>query len=245
MPEIMLQSKIGVPLLRKQTVARRRLLEYADHDFVEGNRFTRKLTLVSAPAGYGKTSMVAEWLQMVDLPIAWLSLDDGDNDPNRFISYLVAAIQSIQPGFGEEIMSLIQSPQRPPAEMLITQILNQLQARPMAFVLVLDDYHTISNLKIHQQISFLLDHLPPHMHLVLITRQDPLIPIARLRAGNQTVEIRQDDLRFDFEETVDFLNRVMQLKLAAEDGRFSMRQASWQMPAHRKRRQLQSRTWER
>jgi len=217
MTEILLHTKLGVPTKRSKAVARLRLLEQANEGLSHESEFLRKLTLVSAPAGYGKTTMVSEWLRGLGVPTAWLSLDESDNDPSRFMAYFIAALQSIQPRFVESIQALVQSPQRPPAEVILTILLNELGTLPGLLILVLDDYHAINNLVIHQQISFLLEHLPSHMHLVLITREDPLIPVSRLRARNQVLEIRQDDLRFSVEEIVDFMNRVMQLELTYDD----------------------------
>ncbi|MFZ0532695.1 MAG: LuxR C-terminal-related transcriptional regulator [Anaerolineales bacterium] len=217
MTEILLHTKLGVPPLRSVAVPRTRLLEYSNETLVQDSEFLRKLTLVSAPAGYGKTTMVSEWLQRLGIPIAWLSLDESDNDPSRFLAYFIAAIQGFQSNFGESLRATFQSPQPPPVDVILTIMLNELAALPSLFILVLDDYHAINNLSIHQQISFLLDHLPSRMHLVLITREDPLIAISRLRARNQVLEIRQDDLRFTLPEISDFMSRVMQLDLTHDD----------------------------
>jgi len=217
MTEILLHTKIGIPSKRSMAVARPRLLEQTNEGLAQGSEFLRKLTLVSAPAGYGKTTMVSEWLHGLSIPTAWLSLDESDNDPSRFMAYFIAVIQSIQPSFGESLQPLVQSPQRPPAEVILTVLLNELATLPDLLILVLDDYHAIINLAIHQQISFLLEHLPSRIHLVLITREDPLIPISRLRARNQILEIRQDDLRFTVVEISKFMSQVMQLDLSVED----------------------------
>jgi len=217
MAEILLHTKLGVPALRSLAVPRTRLLKYSNESLVQGNEFLRKLTLVSAPAGYGKTTMVSEWLRGLAIPAAWLSLDESDNDPSRFMAYFIAAIQSIQPKFGESLQAMFRSPQPPPAEVILTILLNELGALPNLIFLVLDDYHAINNLAIHQQISFLLEHLSARMHLILITREDPLIPISRLRARKQVLEIRQEDLRFTVEEISDFMSRVMLLELSFDD----------------------------
>ncbi|HSB66253.1 MAG TPA: LuxR C-terminal-related transcriptional regulator [Anaerolineales bacterium] len=217
MPEIILRSKIGIPLLRKPAVTRASLVNNTRTGLEEEGHFLRKLTLISAPAGYGKTTLAVEWLNELSYPVAWLSLDETDNDPARFLGYLVSAIQSAQPKIGKTVLALVQSPQRPPAEILLTQLINELEAYSSILILVLDDYHVINNLTIHQQISFLLDHLPANLHLVIVTREDPLIPIGRLRARNQVLEIRQDGLRFNLDETEKFMNQVMQVKLSQED----------------------------
>jgi LuxR family maltose regulon positive regulatory protein len=217
MNEILLQTKLGIPSMRSTAITRSRLLEKVNTGLVDGSEFLRKLTLVSAPAGYGKTTLITEWLHGLGLPVAWLSLDAPDNDPNLFMAYLLAALQSIQPGFGISIQAMIQTPQPPASEVLLTIMLNELESLPALTVLVLDDYHVIHNLAIHKQISFLLEHLPHRIHLVLITREDPLISISRLRAGNQVLEIRQDDLRFTLEEISYFMRLVMQLDLSDAD----------------------------
>ena len=228
MPEILLRSKIGIPHHRRLAVSRPRLLQYSTDALVDGNQFLRKLTLISAPAGYGKTTIAVEWLRALGSPVAWLSLDEGDNDPARFMGYIIAAIQSVRPGFGQATMAMVQAPRQPPAEVLLTLVLNELETRPDQLILGLDDYHVINNVAIHQQISFLLEHLPANIHLVLITREDPLVPIAGLRAKNQVLEIRQDRLRFTVKETDDFMYQVMQLKLTdAEIHALEQRTEGW------------------
>jgi LuxR family maltose regulon positive regulatory protein len=217
MTEILLHTKLGVPPSRKVAVPRTRLLDHANEGLFQGGEFLRKLTLVSAPAGYGKTTLVSEWLHKLDIQAAWLSLDESDNDPARFLVYLITAIQVIRPKFGESLQVMIQSPQTPLQEVILTILVNELAILPSIFILVLDDYQAINNLSIHRQITFLLENLPPRMHLVLITREDPLIPISRLRSRNQVLEIRQDDLRFSVEEVSDFMCRVMQLDLTYHD----------------------------
>jgi LuxR family maltose regulon positive regulatory protein len=217
MTEILLRTKLSVPPLRNVLVNRSRLVDLANSNLLLRDKFQRKLTLVSAPAGYGKTTLVAEWIQELGIPLAWISLDESDNDPARFMVYFIEAIRGVHPRFGESLKGTIQSPQPPPQEVILTVIINELTALTSPFVLALDDYHSISNLSIHRQISFLLEHLPSKLHLVLITREDPLISIARLRAKGQLLEIRQGDLRFSMEEITELLNRVMQLKLNHND----------------------------
>lgn len=217
MAEVLLYTKLAVPLKRSVSVARSRLLTQANEHLLDGAEFLRKLTLVSAPAGYGKTVMVSEWLQGAGFPVAWLSLDESDNDPNRFMAYFIAAIQSVHAEFGKSIQAMIQTPQPPPMEVLLTIFVNELVFLPSLLSLVLDDYHVITNITIHRQISFLLEHLPGRVHLVIITREDPLIPVSRLRVSNQVLEIRQDDLRFTLDEIADFMHQSMQLDLSAGD----------------------------
>ncbi len=217
MTEILLQSKIGIPPLRQPMVSRKHLLEFCAGGLARENRFLRKLTLISAAAGYGKTTLAVEWLNGLGFPAAWLSLDAGDNDPSCFLRYLIATIQTARQGFGQVLLALLQAPQKPPAEVLLSHLINELQAQPEPLILVLDDYHAINNVEIHKQVSFLLEHLPAHVHLVLISREDPLVPVARLRSKNQLLEIRQDHLRFSLEEIGDFMNLVMQLELSKTD----------------------------
>jgi len=150
-------------------------------------------------------------------PFIWLSLDENDNDPARFLTYLLAALRRINPNIGQAAQAMLQAPQPPLPEPLLTALINDIAATPRPFVLVLDDYHLISTLSIHQQLAFLLAHQPPQMHLVIVSREDPPLPLSRLRARGHTTEIRQDDLRFTEEETADFLRRVMRLDLSPAD----------------------------
>jgi LuxR family maltose regulon positive regulatory protein len=175
-----------------------------------------KLTLISAPAGFGKTTLVTEWLESVDRPCAWLSLDEADNDRARFFAYLVAALQRIDPGIGQSAQAILRSPQPPAPEVLLIGLINDIATTPMPFTLVLDDYHLIHTLSIHQQLAFLIDHQPPNIHLVIATREDPPLPhLSRLRARGQAADIRQSDLRFTAEEADDFLRRTSQLELSS------------------------------
>jgi LuxR family maltose regulon positive regulatory protein len=190
----------------------------------------RKLTLISAPAGFGKTTMVTEWLDNVRLEakkenqiekrIAWLSLDGGDNDPARFLSYLIAAlnqIEGLEATFGKGAQSMLQSPQPPPTEVVLTSLINEIAVSPNKIILILDDYHLIEAQSIHDTLSFLLENIPPQMHLVIATREDPHLPLARLRASGQLTELRAIDLRFTSAEAAELLNQVMGLNLSAED----------------------------
>jgi LuxR family maltose regulon positive regulatory protein len=179
----------------------------------------KKLILVAAPAGYGKTTIIVDWLAQLpaDCARTWLALDEGDNDPRRFLMYLAAALEQIQIGSGESIQAVLRSPQPQPDELILTMLMNQMTASPRSLVLVLDDYYFIHSLAIHKQLAFLLDHQPANMHLVLITRTDPLLPVARLRAQGQILEIHQDDLRFSSTEVGEFLQDLMELPLEPED----------------------------
>lgn len=209
-----LTTKLHIPPLRASMVRRPRLIARLDAG-LDG-----KLTLVSAPAGYGKTTLVAEWLAgLAAAPLrgAWLSLDEYDNDPVRFLAHVIAALRQVDPQIGEAVLPMLQAPQPPPAQAIITALINDIASRPALFVFTLDDYHTIQAVEIHEQLGFLVEHHPPQMHLVIITREDPPLPLARLRARGQMVEVRQQDLRFTPEECADFLRRVMGLDTSAGD----------------------------
>src|SRR6059058_3427761 len=178
------------------------------------------LTLVSAPAGFGKTTLLAQWLTESGMPVAWLSLDPGDNEPVRFLSYLIAALQTLDPHLGAVGLTLLQMPQPAAAETVLTLLINDVGSHGRDggdFVLVLDDYHVIDAKAIDHALTFLLEHLPPHMHLVIATREDPPLPLARLRAGGRMTEVRAADLRFTPSEAAAFLNQVMGLRLSAQD----------------------------
>ena len=209
----LLVTKLCIPPAPPNLVPRPRLVQRLN----EGLHPSRRLTLVSAPAGYGKTTLIAEWLRGLQTRSTWLSLDDADNDPARFLSYLIAALERAIGEIPESARAVLQSPQPLLPEAVLTAIINVIASVPDALILALDDYHLIHNPTIHQQLAFLLERLPDHMHLALITREDPLLPVSRLRARGQVVEIRQDDLRFSPEECADFLHHAMAIPLAGED----------------------------
>jgi LuxR family maltose regulon positive regulatory protein len=206
-----LTTKLYIPSPRPGIILRPRLVERLN----EG--LHHKLTLISAPAGFGKTTLVGEWLADCSRPAAWLSLDEGDGDPARFLAYLVAALQTIAAGIGEGILSVLQSPQPPPTESILTALLNEITTIPDNFILVLDDYHLIDAKPVDNILDFLLEYLPPQMHMAIASREDPQLPLARYRARGQLTELRAADLRFTPSEAADFLNRAMGLNLSAED----------------------------
>jgi LuxR family maltose regulon positive regulatory protein len=216
-----LATKLYIPPPRAKIVLRPRLIERLDEGLSAGG----KLTLISAPAGFGKTTLISEWLADRKRPVAWLLLDEGDNDPTRFLTYLVAALQTlalskaegITVNIGAGALAVLQSPQPPPTESILTALLNEINTIPDDFILVLDDYHVIDSKPVDKALTFLLEHLPPRIHLVIATREDPHLPLARLRARGQLTELRAVDLRFTPAEAVEFLNRVMGLNLSAED----------------------------
>src|SRR5205809_3403675 len=211
MPTPILATKLYLPPLRPHVVSRPRLLERLN----EG--LHRKLILISAPAGFGKTTLISEWVEGIERPTAWLSLDEGDNDPTRFLTCLVAALQTIAATIGEGVLGVLQSSQPPPSEAILTALLNEITTLPDNFVLVLDDYHVIDAKPVDMALTYLVEHLPLQMHLVIATREDPQLPLARLRARGHLTELRAADLRFTASEAAEFLNQIMGLSLSAAD----------------------------
>lgn len=208
-----LATKLFVPPRSSTLVSRQRLIEQLDAGLAEG----RRLSLVSAPAGFGKTTLVSEWLAGIDRPAAWLSLDERDGDPTRFLVYLVHAIQTAIPGIGVQALEALQAPQPPPVEAVLTALINELSGLPSGLVLVLDDLHAIDSQPVDAVLAFLVEHMPPRMHLVVTTREDPALPLHRLRARDQLVELRAMTLRFSAGETAEFINKKMALDLSPED----------------------------
>ena len=211
----LLETKLFRPGPRPGLVPRPRLNEQLDRGAVS------KLTLVSAPAGFGKSRLLAEWLAGKSATgegaAAWLSLDSGDNVPVTFWSYLIAALRTAAPGIGGNELEILTSPQPPPIEVVLTTLLNDIGATGSDIVLVVDDYHLIDSRDIQDAMAFLLDHMPPRLHLVIASRADPPLSLARLRARGELVEVRAADLRFTPDEAAAYLNEVMGLQLAAPD----------------------------
>jgi len=219
-----LVTKLFIPPTRPEIVPRPRLIERLN----EG--LHRKLTLISAPAGFGKTTLVTEWLDSLRLDakketqvekcIAWLSLDEGDNDLVRFLAYFIAAlnqIEGIEDTFGKGALGMLQSPQPPPTEAVLTPLINEIATIPDRIILVLDDYHVIESSQVDDVLTFLLENIPPQIQLVIATREDPHLPLAQLRAKDQLTELRAADLCFTSSEAAEFLNQVMGLDLSAEE----------------------------
>jgi len=198
-------------------VLRPRLIERLNESLCQEQGFGQKLTLISAPAGFGKTTLISRWIASCERPAAWLSLDEADRDPGRFLVYFVNALQKIAANIGEEVLEAIQSPQSPPIELILTTLLNDIASIPNNFILVLDDYHVIDSKQVDYILTFLLERLPPQMHLVITTREDPNLPLARLRARGQLTELRAADLRFSLAEAAGFFDQVMGLNLSGED----------------------------
>ena len=204
----LLATKLHVPRPRTHLVPRSHLVERLQRGV------GRALTLVSAPAGFGKTTLLAQWLAESGSPVAWLSLEPEDNDPARFLSYLIASLQTLDAGIGTTALALLRTPQPPVQEAVLAMLSNELAGREAEdIVLVLDDYQLITDERIQRGMPFLLEHLPPQLHLILATRADPLLPLARLRAQGQLTEVRTADLRFGATEVNTFLRDVMGLDL--------------------------------
>jgi LuxR family maltose regulon positive regulatory protein len=209
----LLATKLRRPSVPPQRVERPHLLKRLN----EGLALDRQVTLVSAPAGFGKTTSVSEWVDQLDLPVTWLSLDPADDDPWRFFAYLLAAIQKVDPTLGREIEGVLDSGQLPPGHAISTVLINDILEADRRFLLVLDDFQVIQDRVILHVLERLLTSPPPTLHLVLLTREDPPLPLARLRANNQLTEIRARDLRFAPGEAGRFLNEVMDLSLSRRD----------------------------
>ena len=203
----LLTTKLYSPPLRPELVPRPRLVASLDAGI------HRKLTLVSAPAGFGKTTLVNAWLRNTNRIVTWISLDEGDNDLVRFLDYLVAAFRQIDGEIGQTAQRYLDAPQMPPVEQLLTELINDVMNSTAPFVLVLDDYQVITNLNVHMAVNFLLERQPPHLHLVVISRQDPPLQLSRLRGRGQITEIRQSELRFNVDEVNSFLKHAMGLNL--------------------------------
>ena len=215
MPISLLQTKLFAPIVPPELVSRPRLIER----FEAG--LHRKLTLVSAPAGFGKTTLLTEWAHrsqensQAQVPVGWISLDKDDNDPSRYWTYFIASLQRVHPDLGRSLPDIIQSPQPPPVESFLTILINEMIViKPEPFVLILDDYHMIENEAIHSAMAFFLEHMPSQMHLVISSRVDPPLPMALLRGRGQLNEFNAADLRFTFGETEAFFNEVMKLGLS-------------------------------
>ena len=188
-------------------------MERLNDGLAAGNR----LTLVSAPAGFGKTTLVGDWVAGCGRLAAWLSLDAGDSDPDRFLTYLIAALQTVTPGIGDRVLTQLGSPQPPPLESTLTALLNDVADLAGDVVLILDDYHVLDAKPVDDALAFLVEHLPPQLHLVIATREDPGFPLARLRARGQLTELRAADLRFTPDEAAEFLREVMGLDLSSDE----------------------------
>lgn len=220
----LLTTKLFIPPLHPEVITRPRLI----NDLLKDMH--RQITLISAPAGFGKTTLLNEWVQAIrskkeDIPqIAWLTLDEGDNDPARFLTYFIAALRTANMSFGESLPEGSQMISALPVEPFITSLINQINAhfpgvegKPPRLVLILDDYHIINAQPVHEALAFLIKHQPPSLHLVLATRADPPLPLARLRARGQINELRAAELRFTQAEMTHFFQSSLGITFSPED----------------------------
>jgi ATP/maltotriose-dependent transcriptional regulator MalT len=207
----LLATKLYVPSVRPDVLFRSRLAEQLNLGLLH------PLTLISAPAGYGKTTVISSWVAACQNPVAWLTLDEGDNDPVRFWRYVDAAFQKVDDDLGKSLRSALFSAQAPDVEQIIVGMINDITASGKKLILVLEDYHLIENAAVHTGINFLLDNIPPQMHIFITTRSDPPLHLGLRRGRRQITEIRSSDLRFTSDETSTFINHTMQLALAEDD----------------------------
>jgi LuxR family transcriptional regulator, maltose regulon positive regulatory protein len=220
---IIVETKIARPPVRVEHVSRGDLLE------VLSQGVARKLTLLTAPPGFGKTSLLAEWASVEEgRAVAWVSLDDDDNDPARFFAYVVAALRTVEPEIAARALAAQETPGVGLVDVVLPLFLNEVADLERALVLVLDDYHLITNTEIHEGLVYLVERLPESVHVVVATREDPPLPLGRLRARGELAELRAGELRFSGEETTTFLNGVLELDLSGEDiERLQARTEGW------------------
>ena len=209
----LITTKLLIPKPRAGLVSRPALLDRI------AKGLAGKLTLISASSGYGKTTLISEWCsqQERNYPLAWISLDEGDNDPVNFLSYFLAALQNILEGFGQDVGTILQGSQNPLDSAIWSLLINELSLIPHDFALVLEDYHVIETHEIHQMMIFILEHLPPQMHLVILTRADPPFPLARFRSRGELLEIRAKDLRFSLDDATAFLHDMVGMNLSEKN----------------------------
>jgi LuxR family maltose regulon positive regulatory protein len=207
----LLQTKLFIPQVQSGLVTRSRLFEQLNCGL------KNPLILITAPAGYGKTTLVSSWLQQSKILSSWISLDEDDNDPIRFLQYFIIALQNIVPGIQLNLLGALQGRQQAHYNSLINFLINEITSQTSSFVLVLDDFHVIQSQSVLDMFIHLLEHLPPQMHMVLLSRSDPLLPLSRLRVRKQMTEIRTEQLRFTADEIVKFLNDMLALDLSSDD----------------------------
>jgi len=218
----LLSTKLFVPPFRQQIISRPRLTEQLDQaaDY--------KLTLISAPAGFGKTTLLSEWIHYHNMLIAWFSIDKTDNDPAQFLSYTITALQKIDNNIGKSVIPLLKRPQLPQFETLITNLINDLTASLEDFFFILEDYHFVENRRIHEIVEYLLEHMPQKMHVFIVTRSDPPFPLGRFRARSQLIELRALDLRFSENEISQLFKKIFSLELTEEEiSTLSARTEGW------------------
>ncbi|WP_234414429.1 helix-turn-helix transcriptional regulator [Paenibacillus sp. CAA11] len=226
----MIATKFHIPTPRPKTVLRQRLTERLSKGL------HRKLTLISAPAGYGKTTLVCEWLADCGQPAAWLSLEEGDNELTRFLTYMISSLQTVVGKIGEGVLAVLRSPHPLAVEAilpLLTNLINELAAMSSPLILVLDDYHLASSKEVDEALSFLIEHLPKQMHLTITTREDPGFSLSRLRVRDQLTELHAADMRFTLSEAEAFFNHVMDLNLSMDSiTKFQLRTEGWVAGLH-------------
>ncbi len=207
----MLLTKLHIPPARNNIVHRSELFESLN------SGLARKLILISAPAGFGKTTLLSDWIYQCKVPTAWFSIDKGDNDPVVFLSYIVSAIQCLNTDFGESILNLLNSPNKPSNESISSLLINEILNINQNFLLVLDDFHLIENRVVLELVTYLLEHFPENIHLVISTRSDPALPVARLRSQHQLVELRSSDLSFSSNDISQLFNKKLKFALTSND----------------------------
>jgi LuxR family maltose regulon positive regulatory protein len=207
----MLLTKLHLPSPGNNLIQRTHLFDQLN----EG--LSRKLILISAPAGFGKTTLISDWVHRQKVPVAWFSLDKSDNDPVNFLSYIISGIQSINEEFGQSAIKLLKSPNKPNLDSILSLIINDILQINDNFLLVLDDFHVINNSEVSEVVHFLLDHNPDNIHLLISTRSDPALPLARLRSQHQLVELRSSDLCFSTNEIYTLFNKRLKIKLSVDD----------------------------
>ncbi|MBK8137269.1 MAG: hypothetical protein IPK52_15820 [Chloroflexi bacterium] len=208
---LLLNTKLSIPPLRPSHVQRVDLVQKLD------KLQEHKLALIVASAGYGKTTLLSEWIAQSELKVVWFSIDAGDNEPIRFWDYVVAAIQTAFPQIGEKTLTLLHEPQPLPIETIISTLINELSSLPDLLTIVLDDYHVVETPAIHDGVAFLVEHMPPQLRLIMTTRSDPPLPVARMRVRGQLLELRSVDLRFSPPQIITFFSDVMGLVLTTEE----------------------------
>ncbi len=207
----MLLTKLHIPSAGNNIVHRTELNEKLNAGL------SRKLILVSAPAGFGKTTVVSDWIDSNKIPTAWFSLDNGDNDPAVFLSYIISGIQSLQSTFGEGALKLLNSPNKPFVESIASLLINEILSINQNFLLVLDDFHLIKSNEVLNLVSYLLEHIPVNIHIVILTRSDPSLSVSRLRSQHQLVELRSSDLSFSANDISVLFNKKLKLGLSIDD----------------------------
>ena len=207
----MLLTKLHIPLAGNNIVHRSELFENLNIGL------SRKLILVSAPAGFGKTTVVSDWIDQNKIPTAWFSLDNGDNDPADFLSYIITGIQSLYSAFGQSALTLLNSPNRPSVESIASLLINEILSITQNFLLVLDDFHLIKSIEVLKLVTYLLEHIPGNIHIVILTRSDPVLPLSRLRSQHQLVELRSSDLSFSANDISLLFNKKLKLGLSIDD----------------------------